>query len=75
MRILEDLQVDKKSFGELGISYEEKAFYDILVKVRDDHNFVFADEKCIDLSKKIKELADDKPQFADCLPATTLRTN
>jgi type I restriction enzyme R subunit len=65
MRILKDLQVDKESFGELGISYEEKAFYDILVKVRDEHKFVFADGKCIDLAKKIKELVDDKAQFAD----------
>jgi type I restriction enzyme R subunit len=65
MRILKDLQVDKESFGELGISYEEKAFYDILVKVRNEHKFVFADEKCIDLAKKIKELVDDKAQFAD----------
>ena len=31
----------------MGISYERKAFYDILVKVRDDHGFVFADEQCV----------------------------
>ena len=49
----------------LGISYEEKAFYDILVKVRDDHGFPYADEKCLILAKKIKELVDDKAQFAD----------
>jgi type I restriction enzyme R subunit len=65
MQILKDLQADKESFGELGISYEEKAFYDILVKVRDEHKFVFADEKCLDLAKKIRELVDDKAQFAD----------
>jgi type I restriction enzyme R subunit len=65
IRIMKDLQADKESFGELGISYEEKAFYDILVKVRDEHKFVFVDEKCIDLAKKIKELVDDKAQFAD----------
>ncbi|WP_316496472.1 type I restriction enzyme endonuclease domain-containing protein, partial [Enterococcus faecium] len=37
--ILKDLQDDKDSFSILGISYEEKAFYDILVKVRDEHKF------------------------------------
>ena len=65
LQILKDLQDDKASFEKLGISFEEKAFYDILVKVRDDHGFPYADEKCLVLAKKIKELVDDKAQFAD----------
>ena len=65
IKILTDLQADKTSFEKLGITYEEKAFYDILVKVRDDHGFPYADEKCLVLAKKIKELVDDKAQFAD----------
>ena len=65
LKILKDLQDDKTSFEKLGITYEEKAFYDILVKVRDDHGFPYADEKCIVLAKKIKILIDDKAQFAD----------
>lgn len=59
------LQEDQSSFQKMGISFEEKAFYDILVKVRDDHGFPYADEKCVVLAKKIKELVDDKAQFAD----------
>jgi type I restriction enzyme R subunit len=65
IKILNDLQVDKTSFEALGITYEEKAFYDILVKVRDDHGFRYDDDKCLVLAKKIKELVDDKAQFAD----------
>ncbi len=65
IKILTDLQADKTSFEKLGITYEEKAFYDILVKVRDDHGFPYADDKCLVLAKKIKELVDDKAQFAD----------
>ena len=65
IKILQDLQQDQTSFEKLGISYEEKAFYDILVKVRDDHGFPYAEEKCLLLAKKIKELVDDKAQFAD----------
>lgn len=65
MKIMNDLKADKSSFEKLGITYEEKAFYDILVKVRDDHGFPYADEKCLVLAKKIKELIDDKSQFAD----------
>jgi type I site-specific restriction-modification system R (restriction) subunit len=65
IKILNDLHVDKSSFEKLGISYEEKAFYDILVKVRDDHGFRYDNDKCLVLAKKIKELVDDKAQFAD----------
>ena len=65
IQILKDLQEDKTSFEKLGITYEEKAFFDILVKVRDDHGFHYEDEKCLVLAKKIKELVDDKAQFAD----------
>ena len=65
LNIFQDLQEDKTSFEKLGITYEEKAFYDILVKVRDDHGFPYADEKCLVLAKKIKDLVDDKAQYAD----------
>lgn len=65
IKIFSDLQADKTSFEALGITYEEKAFYDILVKVRDDHGFPYADEKCLALAKEIKILVDDKAQFAD----------
>ena len=65
LKIFKDLDEDKTSFEKLGISYEEKAFYDILVKVRDEHKFIFEEEKCLTLAKKIKELVDDKVQYAD----------
>lgn len=65
LSILRELQEDRDSFEALGVTFEEKAFYDILVKVRDEHEFEFADEKCIDLAKAIKELVDDKSQYAD----------
>ncbi len=65
LAILKDLKEDEESFEKLGISFEEKAFYDILVKVRDDHGFPYAEEKCLVLAKKIKDLVDDKAQYAD----------
>ena len=65
IKIFSELQNDKSSFEAMGITYEEKAFYDILVKVRDEHVFEYEDEKCIVLAKKIKELVDSKAQFAD----------
>ena len=63
--ILRDIKQDKDSFKGMGITFEEKAFYDILVKVRDDNEFEFADEKCLVLARSIKELVDDKVQYAD----------
>ncbi len=65
IQILDDLRSDKTSFEKLGITFEEKAFYDILIKVRDDHDFPYADDKCVLLAKAIKSLVDDKSQFAD----------
>lgn len=65
IKILHDLKDDETSFEKMGVSYEEKAFYDILIHVRDTHNFVFAEEKCVDLAKKIKLLVDDKLQYAN----------
>ena len=37
LKILTDLQTDKTSFEKQDITHEEKAIYDILVKVRDEH--------------------------------------
>lgn len=65
LNIIKDLDKDKTSFEKMGITFEEKAFYDILVKVRDTHQFKYEDDKCIDLAKKIKELVDDKSRYAD----------
>ena len=63
--ILNQLKEDKNSFEKMGITFEEKAFYDILVRVRDDHKFKYADEKCLKLAKEIKSLVEDKSRFAD----------
>lgn len=65
LKILNDLKDDKVSFERLGITYEEKAFYDILIKVRNEHSFEYVDDKCLILAKKIKELVDDKSKYAD----------
>lgn len=63
--IMRDLEADKSSFAKMGITYEEKALYDILVKVREDHGFPYAEEKCVVLAREIEKLVNDKAQFAD----------
>ena len=65
IEVMKSLEEDEESFKKMGITFEEKAFYDILVKVRDVHQFKYDDEKCLNLAKKIKELVDDTSRFAD----------
>ncbi|MCM1140080.1 MAG: HsdR family type I site-specific deoxyribonuclease [Bacteroides sp.] len=70
-----ELQTDKMRFKKLGISFQEKAFYDILVEVRDNAQppFEYSDERCIELAKKIKQLVDDSSLYADWLNNSKVR--
>ena len=65
--LLNDIKVDKEKFKELGISFEEKAFYDILVSCAKKFHFEdkFSDDKMKDLAKKVKALVDDKTRYTD----------
>ena len=72
-QILKDLKVDSEKFKELGITFEEKAFFDVLTEVRDSHKFEYADERCIELAKKIKVLVDDTAVYADWLNNDNLK--
>lgn len=65
IRLMRELETDRNSFEKMGISYEEKAFYDILINVRDKYKFSYEDEKCIVLAKKIKDLVNDKARYTD----------
>lgn len=64
-KILEDLKKDSDEFKKMGISFEEKAFYDILKAIRDKYGFEFSEEKIIDLAKKVKVVVDDKAKYID----------
>ena len=63
--LMDDLIFEKDSFEELGIDYEEKAFYDVLVSVEEEYGFTFPEEKNLFLAKKICELVRDKTKYAD----------
>lgn len=77
LRILKDMNADRESFRKVGLTFEEKAFYDILMTLRDQYNFEYGENKIIDgitvndkckaLAKKIKEIIDTKSSFADWL--------
>ncbi|MCM1060477.1 MAG: HsdR family type I site-specific deoxyribonuclease [Eubacterium sp.] len=77
LRILNEMNADRDSFRKIGLTFEEKAFYDILMTLRDEYNFEFGtnkkvngiviNDKCKNLAKKIKEIIDTKSSFADWL--------
>lgn len=77
LQILREMNVDRESFRKVGLTFEEKAFYDILMALRDEYNFeygkdkvvdgVSVNDKCKSLAKKIKEIIDAKSSFADWL--------
>ena len=83
LKILKEMQADRESFRKMGLSFEEKAFYDILMMLRDKFNFeygedrvingVVTNEKCKNLAKKIKEIIDVKSSFADWLNNQNVR--
>lgn len=59
------LKKEKESFADLGINFEEKAFYDILKALAKKYDFEYPDEKLIPLSKKVKDIVDDKTKYID----------
>ena len=77
LRILKEMNADRESFRKIGLTFEEKAFYDILMALRDQYNFEYGENKVVDgvvindkckaLAKKIKEIIDTKSSFADWL--------
>ena len=63
--LFKDLQKEKSSFEEMGIDFEEKAFYDILKAVAEKHDFEYPHEKLIPLSQAVKKVVDDKARYTD----------
>ncbi len=74
LEIMRKMEDDKKSFEKLGISFEEKAFYDVLVMMRDKKGFVYSDDRCKELARKIKTLVDGSTVYADFLNNTNLKS-
>ena len=77
------MNADRESFRKIGLTFEEKAFYYILMAVRDEYNFEYGkdkivdgisvNEKCSSLARKIKEIIDAKSSFADWLNNQNVR--
>ncbi|MGI6501630.1 MAG: type I restriction enzyme endonuclease domain-containing protein [Anaerostipes sp.] len=83
LSILRQMNENRESFRRIGLTFEEKAFYDILIALRDQYNFeygtdkeengVIVNDRCRDLAKKVKEIIDTKSSFADWLNNQNVR--
>lgn len=83
LNILRQMNESRESFRKIGLTFEEKAFYDILVSLRDQYNFeygedkeldgVIVNDKCKALAKKVKEIIDTQSSFSDWLNNQNVR--
>lgn len=83
LSILQQMNANRESFRKMGLTFEEKAFYDILLALRNQYQFEYGtdkevngiviNDKCKDLSKKVKDIIDTKSSFADWLNNQNVR--
>ncbi len=68
VKLYQFLCAEKKEFSagdELGIDFQEKAFYDILKELCVKYDFKYPDDKMIELAKAVKALVDGQAKFPD----------
>lgn len=81
--ILRQMNENRESFRKIGLTFEEKAFYDILIALRDQYKFeygidkevngIVVNDKCKTLAKKVKEIIDTESSFVDWLNNQNVR--
>ncbi len=59
------LRKERESFKDLGVDFEEKAFYDILRALAIKYDFEYPEDKLIPLAREVKKVVDDKARYTD----------
>jgi type I restriction enzyme R subunit len=59
------LKDESEAFKEMGIDFEEKAFYDILKALANKYDFFYPEDKLIHLSKEVKSVVDSLAKYTD----------
>jgi len=59
------LKKERESFSDLGIDFEEKAFYDILKELTKKYDFDYPDDRLVLLAREVKTVVDDKAKYTD----------
>jgi len=65
INLYKELREEMESFGEMGIDFEEKAFYDILISLANKYDFTYPEDKLLNLAKEVKKIIDDKAKYTD----------
>lgn len=73
--LIHELKAERNSFKNVGIDYEEKAFYDILFAVSKKYEFEYPNDKMIELSKEIRIVVDDKAKYTDWSTREDIKAN
>ena len=73
--LIQELKTERNSFKNIGIDYEEKAFYDILFAVSKKYEFEYPNDKMIVLSKEIRVVVDDKAKYTDWSTREDIKAN
>jgi type I restriction enzyme R subunit len=59
------MKKEKESFKDMGIDFEEKAFYDILKALATRYDFTYPEDKLLVLAQEVKRVVDDKAKYTD----------
>ncbi|UUV20892.1 type I restriction endonuclease subunit R [Paenimyroides aestuarii] len=65
LNLIIKLRIEMDSFQDLGIDYEEKAFYDILDMICKQYGFEFEKDKMLELAREIKKIVDNNAKYPD----------
>ena len=70
-----DVANERTAGDTMGLSFEEKAFFDILKSVAAKYCFIedFSDEKLTDLAKQVKKMVEEQSDVSDWLNRPDLR--
>lgn len=60
-----DVRREFNAGDELGIDFEEKAFYDILLQLCQKYDFTYPNDKMVSLAKSVKIIVDQQARFPD----------
>ena len=63
--LLHKVRDEKNAHKNLGITFTEKVFFDILQAVSLKHEFEYPQDKMIDLAKRLEAIVDDKSAYPD----------
>ena len=65
IKLYSELRDELVSFAEMGIDFEVKAFYDILIALTHKYDFTYPEGKLIDLAREVKKVIDQKAKYTD----------